>query len=230
MLGAAAIAGERLLVVDGAEAVLEGRRELLSDLATAALSARRRVVAVTRSDAAEAVADRRLRSPFRGRSSSMADPAPNEHEVPPLADPEARQIMGSFPSLSRLEHQAARAVAAAPSGLIDLLLRADATTALPDGAISEADVFAVIWHQLVRRGETTPPGGASPDARANALVALARQHLLQSGADTGTPDASALPSLRSDGLLLPAGGPALRIPATSSQTTSSETSRSRACC
>ncbi len=204
VLGAAAISGERLLVVDGAEAVLEGRRELLSDLATAALSAGSGVVAVTRSDAAEAVADA-LRIACAAALPGTADPAPSEHEVPPLADPEAQQIMGSFPSLLRLEHEPRARWLLRRPGLIDLLLRADATTALPDGAISEADVFAVIWHQLVRRGETTPPGGASPDARANALVALARQHLLQSGADTGTPDPSALPSLRSDGLLLSAG-------------------------
>src|SRR5207302_1491055 len=47
-------------------------------------------------------------------------------------------------------------------------------------------------------------GGATPDGRERALMSLARQLLLPSPPGEA-PDASALPSLRSDGLLLPPG-------------------------
>jgi hypothetical protein len=65
-------------------------------------------------------------------------------------------------------------------------------------------VFAVIWHQLVRHGEVTEPGGPTPDAREQALVALARRRLLP-GDPGEPPDVTALPALRSDGLLRPVG-------------------------
>jgi hypothetical protein len=204
VFAAGAVAGERLLVIDGAEAVLEGRSELFSDLVAAALSVGGGVVAVTRSDAAEAVAIA-LHSASEAALPGNSDPVPSEYRVLPLAEAEAEAITHSFPSLARLEREPRARWLLRRPGLIDLLLRANATTALPDGALSEADIFAAIWHHLVRRRETTPPGGATPDARENALVALARKQILPNCLATGAPDVSALPSLRSDGLLLSAG-------------------------
>src|SRR5260370_37278979 len=50
----------------------------------------------------------------------------------------------------------------------------------------------------------THPGGPSPDARDRALVSIARRLLLPNS-PVERPDAAALQSLRSDGLLLPPG-------------------------
>ncbi|MFI4989787.1 MAG: hypothetical protein ACHQHO_02565 [Solirubrobacterales bacterium] len=199
VLAASAVAEERLLIIDGAEGVLEGRGELFGDLAAAALSVGARVVAVTRSDAAGAVADA-LRRAGETLVVDSSEPTVHEHRVLPLSETEATEITRSFPSLARLEHEPRARWLLSRPGLIDLLLRSDAATALPDGALSEADVFAAIWHHLVRRREATS-SGVTPDARENALVALARKQLLPDV--TALPDASALPSLRSDGLLLP---------------------------
>ena len=65
-------------------------------------------------------------------------------------------------------------------------------------------MFAAIWDRLVRHAEVREPGGPTPDAREQALIALARRRLLPG--DPGVPpDLTALPALRSDGLLRPAG-------------------------
>ncbi len=96
-------------------------------------------------------------------------------------------------------------------GLVDLLLRARAVGDLPIGPLSEAEVFAAVWHHLVRRAEVSVPGGPSPDARDRGLTSVARKLLLPD--DSGpSPDADALPSLRSDGLLLPPGPASAWIP------------------
>ncbi|MFD7232161.1 trypsin-like peptidase domain-containing protein [Streptomyces sp. NPDC059881] len=194
----------RLLVIDGAEAVLEGRGQLLTDLTAAALRAGFGVAAVTRTDAARAVSD------ALQQAAGAMDPAhsftrPDEHEVPRLTAAERGELTQAFPSVARFGQQPRSAWLLGRPGLVDLLLRADATQVLPDGALSEADVFAAVWSRLVRRGEEAPPGGPSPDAREQAMVALARRRLLPNSTALAAPDPAALPSLRSDGLLLPAG-------------------------
>lgn len=194
----------RLLVIDGAEAVLEGRRQLLTDLAAAALRAGFGVAAVTRTDAARAVSDA-LRQAADTMELAPSGARPAEHEVPRLTHAETEELTQTFPSVSRFGQQPRAAWLLGRPGLVDLLLRADATQELPDGALSEADVFAAVWSQLVRRGEDAPAGGPSPDDREQAVVALARRRLLPDSTPLAAPNPAALPSLRSDGLLLPAG-------------------------
>ncbi|GCD99267.1 serine protease [Embleya hyalina] len=194
----------RLLVVDGAEAVLEGRGQLLTDLAAAALRAGFGVAAVTRTDAAQAVSDALEKAADITTPADSRTP-PAEHEVPHLSQAEKEELTQAFPSVARFGQQPRSAWLLGRPGLVDLLLRADATHVLPDGALSEADVFDAVWSRLVRRGEMTPVGGPSPDAREQAMVALARRRLLPDVADLAAPDSAALPSLRSDGLLMPAG-------------------------
>lgn len=127
-----------------------------------------------------------------------------EHEVSRLTPAETTQLTATFASLARLGEEPRAAWLLGRPGLVDLLLRAGAARALPGGPLSEADVFAVIWDQLVRCAEVTVPGGPSPDARDRALTCLARRLLLPGGSGE-LPDAAALPSLRSDGLLLAPG-------------------------
>jgi hypothetical protein len=200
VLAGTALGSFRLLVVDGAESVLAGRGPLLTDVATAALRAGFCVVAVTRSDGARAVA--RVLSKAMG-SAGMTGKV-EEYEVQRLTSPETNQLTTIFPSLARLEEEPRAAWLLGRPGLVDLLLRAGAAADLPGGPLSEADVFAVIWHHLVRNEEVTHPGGPSPDARDRALVSIARRLLLPDSPGE-RPDATALPSLRSDGLLLVPG-------------------------
>ena len=203
-LGGEAVDRVRLLVIDGAESVLEGREPLLTDLATAALRAGLGVAAVTRTDAVRAVSDA-LRQAVVAVNPVGPRPVPAEHEVPRLTPAEIEQLTGMFSSLARLGDEPRAAWLLGRPGLVDLLLRADATLALPDGALSESDVFAAIWHQLIRRREITYPAGPSPDARERALTVLARRLLLPDTSAAVSPEPAALPSLRSDGLLLAAG-------------------------
>ncbi len=190
----------RLLLIDGAEAALEGREKLLAATATAALRTGLGVAAVTRTDGARVV------------SQALADATGaagltvpiGEHVVSRLTAAEITRIAATFPVLARLADEPRAAWLLGRPGLVDLLLRAGAVGDLPAGPLCEADVFAAIWSGLVRRNEVREPGGPSPDVREQALVALARRRPFPG--DPGEfPDVTALPALRSDGLLRPVG-------------------------
>ena len=185
----------RLLLVDGAEAALEGRQTLLTDLATASLRAGLGVVAVTRSDGAGAVAGSLMSAQ---RAVGRVELRPAEYVVPPLDDYEVDQLVMAFGGLRRLSDDRRSAWVLSRPGLVDLLLRGDLAPALPDHALSEADVFAAIWQGLIRRS-----AGGAPDAREHTLMALARRQMFPGTISILSLDASALSSLRSDGLLLP---------------------------
>jgi hypothetical protein len=199
-LGGTATGSGRLLVIDGAESVLEGRRPLLIDLATGAMHAGLGVVAVSRRDGATAVTD----ALSQASASAGQQAPPRRHEVSGLTAEEIQELVTAFTSLTRLSEEPRAAWLLARPGLVDLLLRAEAAEDLPHGPLSEAEVFDAIWRHLVRSGEVTNPGGPSPDARERAMVSLAHR-LLQPDVHGEPPDATALPSLRSDGLLLPLG-------------------------
>ncbi|MFC4859199.1 hypothetical protein [Actinophytocola glycyrrhizae] len=199
VLCATATAETRLLVLDGAESVLEGRSTLLTELTIAALRAGFGVVAVTRDDAAAAVA-----SAMRSAQTAAGAADLREHQVPRMLSGEAEQIATVFPILSRIGQDLRTSWLLGRPGLVELLLRAGVAWQLLDGPLSEADLFAAIWDQLVRRGGEHPPGGPSPEARERALTSLARTLLLPGG-NYALPDPNVLPSLRSDGLLLASG-------------------------
>jgi hypothetical protein len=196
ILGAAESGAGRLLVIDGAEAALEGRDALLADLAKAALCAGYGVVAITRLDGRSAVA--------KALGQAVGKANVQEHTVPGLSPVETGQLVATFASLAGLAQDARSVWLLARPGLVDLLLRAGPELELPKGPVSEAEAFATIWGQLIRRGETSPPGAPSPDARAQALMELARRLLVPASPKTGL-GVDALASLRSDGLLLSAG-------------------------
>ncbi|MCY4392676.1 MAG: hypothetical protein OXE43_11590 [Chloroflexi bacterium] len=191
----------RLLVVDGAEAALEGRQDLLGDVAIAALKAGLGVAAVTRVDGERAVTDT-LRHASSVVSSTEVEPV--VHVVEGLTAAEVEEVGNAFPALKHLGQDQRSTWVLAQPGLVALLLRADASRNLADRALSEADVFAAVWSGLVRLNESPAAQDVSPDEREQALVALARG-ILKSGAPSPGLAARALPSLRSDGLLLSAG-------------------------
>ena len=97
VLGATATGTTRVLLVDGAEAVLEGRGQLLTDLATAALRAGLGVVAVTRTDGSAAVeAALRHAAETAGLASVI-----QRHEVPRLTSILGRRAVTSSPYAAR---------------------------------------------------------------------------------------------------------------------------------
>jgi hypothetical protein len=198
VLGATAVEPARLLVIDGAESVLEGRAQLLQEVATAALRAGLGVVVVSRTDGKTAVAE----ALAHAMAAAGVNGEPRQFEVARLAPAEVSQVAAAFNSLNRLSEEPRDAWLLGRLGLVDLLLRAGAALDLPVGPLSEAHVFAAIWERLVRHGEATGLGEPSPDSRERALTSLARRLLVPG---TGMENAEALPSLRSDGLLLPAG-------------------------
>ena len=200
VLGGTAVGDGRLLLIDGAEAAMEGRERLLTTLTTTTLRAGLGVAAVTRADGARVVSQA-----LAGAAGAAGLTAPfGEHVVSRLKAAEITQIAAAFPVLERLAGEPRAAWLLGCPGFVDLLLRAGAAGDLPAGPLCEADVFAAIWDRLVRNGEVREPGGPTPDAREQALVALARRRLLP--ADPGeSPDVTALPALRSDGLLQPVG-------------------------
>lgn len=195
------VLSSRVLLLDGAEAALEGRAELLRDVATGAMEAGLGVVAVTRTDGEQAVTDVLLRA-SEAASGTRVQPVP--HLVEELRAEEVLQVVGAFDALGRIaEDPRSRWLLGRP-GLVDLLLKIEMHYQFGEGALSEADVYAAVWSGLVRKGEITRSGGGTPDEREEALLALARQQLMPGNHEVRA-TTRALPSLRSDGLVLSAG-------------------------
>ncbi|MEV8441908.1 hypothetical protein AB0425_31400 [Actinosynnema sp. NPDC051121] len=191
----------RVIALDGAEVVLEGGADLFTDLSRAARAAGVGVVAVVRDDARQAVVEAlgAVQAHHAGADSAQ----PVLIEVPALSSEEVSRVRAAFPELERVGEDPRAGWLLGRVGLVDLLLRAGAIGALPDGALSEADVFAAVWSRWVRRGERVDRGGATPDGRDEALMELARRRLLPD--EPSRPiEPYALHSLRSDGLLLSA--------------------------
>jgi hypothetical protein len=207
VLAATATGQVRLLVIDGAEAALEGRGQLLAELDTAALRAGLGVVAVTRTDGAGAVQQALASAITAADQASMVE----AHEITRLTAQEISQVTAAFAAVRRLGEDPRAAWLLGRPGLVDLLLQAGAAAGLPEGPLSEADVFAAVWHHLVRHGEVTEPGGPAPGTREQALLSHARRALLPED-PASPPDPAALPSLRSDGLLISAGPASAWLP------------------
>jgi len=194
LFGSVAAAESRLLVVDGAEAVQQGCRDRLVSLVDAAHASGLGVVVVVRDDALTAVEE--ALCTLSGTTLSRA-------RVEPLPDIGVERLVHDIPFLGRLRQRRSRWLLRR-IGLVGLLLKGGVPAALRDGALSEADVFDACWRGWVRRHEQYPPDAPSPDAREQALLDIARAELRKDEGQ-GRPDPSALPSLRSDGLLLPLG-------------------------
>ena len=83
---------------------------------------------------------RRIRPPVRGV------------EVPPLTGEKSRGVREAFAELNRLASDDRSAWLLRRLGIIDVLLRGEAVASLPDGSLSEADVFGAVWHAWVSNG------------------------------------------------------------------------------
>lgn len=181
-------APQRLLVIDGAEAISEGMLEPLRYLVDAGLRAGVTVIAVTANDTRQLVRDTIA-------ERSGGDIA--EYLVPPLTDGQVDDVVATFPELTALAtNPRSRELLHRPV-VVDLLVRGG----LASTPLSDADAMRQVWSGLVRRQEQSDRG--TPDARELALLRLA--DLALCGGDAlaavGAIDPKALDGLRHDGLL-----------------------------
>ena len=182
-------APQRMLVVDGVDAVTAGREDAFNYLVDAAAASGVKVVAVTSTDNKEIV-----REVLSGRfGADLAD-----YDVKPLTDTELDQIVKAFPELERLYANSRSRDLLRRLVVVDLLVRGGRLTGVP---LSDADAMQEVWSGLVRRRERADRG--HPDARAFVLLRLAELALSggeRLGAISGL-DQEAVDGLRRDGLL-----------------------------
>jgi biotin operon repressor len=193
VMGAGAVGPVRLLLVDGAEAVLEGKGQVFRAIVAAGLRAGFGVVSVARTDGSRQVGEEMARA-LELAGSSLS---PGEHTVGPLTNDERHALIKAFTVLTRLSVDARTSWVLGRPGLVDALLRTG--TALdPGDLLCEADVYSAVWRSLIRRDEIHPPGAASPDDRDQAALRVARQTL---GIAADPPHGTGAAELRSDGVL-----------------------------
>jgi len=191
----------RLLLVDGAESVLEGKGQVFRTVASAALKAGFGVVAVTRTDGSRQVRDELARaSELAGSDGTLA-----EHVLGPLTDDERQALPVTFTALTRLGGDQRASWLLGRPGLVDALLRTGAALD-PADLLCEADVFSAVWRSLIRRDEIHPPGAASPDDREQVALSVAKRTL---GIDADAPHGTGAAELRSAGVLRVPNNPAL---------------------
>ncbi|MEU7890840.1 hypothetical protein AB0B54_35520 [Microbispora bryophytorum] len=201
VMAAGEVAPIRLLLVDGAESVLEGKGQVFRTVATAALRAGFGVVAVTRSDGSRQVRDELARAKELAGSGG----APAEHVVGPLAHDERQALTATFSALARLGSDPRASWLLGRPGLVDVLLRTGAALD-PADLLCEADVFSAVWRSLIRRDEIQAPGAASPDDREQVALSVAKRTL---GIAANSPHGTGSAELRSDGVLRVPNNPAL---------------------
>ncbi|QIR69884.1 hypothetical protein [Kocuria sp. KD4] len=193
IMGSGAVGSVRLLLVDGAESVLEGKAHVFRALTEAGLRAGFGVVSVARTDGSRQVGEEMSRALELVGSSLL----PGEHTVGPLTNDERQALPKAFTVLTRLSLDARASWVLGRPGLVDALLRTG--TALdPDDLLCEADVYSTVWRSLIRRDEIHPPGAASPDDRDQAALSVAGQTL---GIAAGPLHGTGTAELRSDGVL-----------------------------
>ena len=181
-------APQRMLVIDGADAVAEGWEDAFRNFVDAAFEADLRVIAVTATEAGQVAIDI-LKDRF---GTEVA-----EYVVPPLHDAEIQEIVDTFTELGKVYANTQSRELLRRLVVVDLLVRGGVTE-LP---LSDAGAMREIWSGLVRKHESADRG--HPDAREVALLRLADLEL--SGGDRlsviGGLDGAALAGLRQDGLL-----------------------------
>jgi hypothetical protein len=191
VLSAAPSAPNSVLVLDGAEVIQECDCQSAGALVRAAAAAGMTTFLAVRDDATDS-----LRNHLRRAGIEQ----PKEFLVSPLGPEEIAALAKAVPMLARVTTDARAAWLLRRIGLVDLLLRAvQLGIPMPTSLSSEAEIFSIVWSGLIRRNEAII-GGVSPDDREAAVIEVARAVL------TGQPahivGGAALPSLRSDGVLL----------------------------
>ncbi|MFA4083707.1 MarR family transcriptional regulator [Mycobacteroides salmoniphilum] len=201
VFAAGATGSVRLILVDGAESVLEGKAAVLQALSSAALKAGVGVVAVTRADGSRQVREILAKSCELAGVSS----APTELVLGALTQDERDRLAATFPPLARLSSDERANWLLGRPGLVDALLRTGEELD-PAEFLCEADVFSAVWRSLIRGDEDRAAGTASPDDRERTTLAVAKRSL---GLPFDYVPGSAPAELRSDGVLRLPNNPAL---------------------
>ncbi len=181
-------APQRLLVIDGADAIAEGMVESLRYLVDAAVQADVKIVAITANDTKQLVHDT-----VTERTSGSVVESP----IPGLTDTDLDNVIEVFGELAPLAtNPRARELLRRPV-VVDLLVRGG----LSGTPLSDADAMQQVWVGLVRRHEQSDHG--TPDARDVALLRLAALALCRGDAlaVVGSIDPTAVDGLRRDGVL-----------------------------
>lgn len=181
-------APQRVLVIDGADAVNEGMADAFAYLVDAAQDSDVRVLAVTTSDSAHTVRD------------ALADrfgAEVRDHVVEPLTDSEIDDVVDTHTELADLSANKRSRELLRRLVVVDLLVRGG-VSGVP---LTDADAMNEVWSRLVRRHEAADRG--SPDAREMALLRLAEVELADDNRldSLSMIDQAALNGLRRDGLL-----------------------------
>ena len=181
-------APQRMLIVDGADAVTESMEPAFRYLVGAAQESEVKVLAVTSVDSLQVVRD---------TLTERFGPDVTEYSVEPMSDADIDAIVKTFTELSvqyanpRSRELLRRLV------VVDLLVRAGAR----DVPLTDADAMRAVWAGLVRRRGVSDRG--APDARESALLKLAALALSDDDRVEiiSVLDSSAVAGLRRDGLL-----------------------------
>ncbi|MCD7441000.1 hypothetical protein K4B79_22585 [Streptomyces lincolnensis] len=191
---ATASAGPAVLVLDGAEGVLEGNEDLCAEAVEVALAARITPVLVSRDDAADAL---------RALASRLSASEVTDFCVPPLDDEEISTVVGKAPALATLARDPRSRWLLRRLVVVDLLLRSvEQGGEMPPALASEADVYIHVWLALVQNNGRQVRG-VMPDDRSGALMSLAEARL--TGRRGQALSGPVVGALRSDGLLAPLG-------------------------
>ena len=184
-------APQRMLVIDGADAVAEGSADALRYLVDAAHASDLKVVAVASADNKQVVRD------------TLADhfgADVKEYAVAPLTDAEINEIVKTFGELAKLGADPRSRELLRRLVVVDLLVRGG-VSGVP---LSDADAMREVWSGLVRRRGMSDRG--SPGARESVLLRLAALALddvddMERLDAVQALDSAALAGLRQDGLL-----------------------------
>ena len=191
-------APQRLLVIDGADAISEGMLEPLRYLIDAGLEAGLTVTAVATNETKQLVRDTIAQ---RGGGEVA------EYLIPPLTDAEVDDVVATFSELVALAADTRSRELLRRPVVIDLLVRGG----LAGTPLSDADAMRQVWSGLVRRHDQSDRG--KPDARELALLRLGDLALCGGNAldIVGAIDPVALDGLRRDGLLRTSSDDPFRI-------------------
>ena len=184
-------APQRMLIVDGADAVAEGWGDAFRHLVGAAQGSEVKVIAVTSVDSKQVVND--ILTKHFGAGVT-------DHAVLPLIDTEIEELVKTFTELSKLYANPRSRDLLRRLVVVDLLIRGG-VQGVP---LSDADAMREVWSGLVRRHEISERG--FPDARELVLLRLADLALNDVDAVRRLDvisglDGNALNGLRQDGLL-----------------------------
>ena len=180
-------APQRVLVIDGADAVAADREDVFRYLVVAARESDVKLVAVTANDSKQVVLDI-LAQHF----GSVV-----EFEVPPLTDAEIEQLTGTFSEIRRLFANPRSRELLRRLVVVDLLVRGGVSGT----PLTDAEAMNEIWTDLVRRPGR--PDRGLPVARETAMLKLAELELTgghRLDVVAGL-DSVALEGLQQDGLL-----------------------------